>query len=290
VRSIDHLILRRLGDFAVSLDTRPAADSRMGVVGIENEISNYRAISPMAIAAFVFGMATVLAFADLWFLVLGVLAVVAGFAALRKIGRMSDILTGEKMAKAGIALALAFSLSAVTMSAVKGYQVHRSASRFASGYAKVLAQGNLENAIFFRMPPDARKTAEPKAAFEEMKKNSPEPGTVESYTGPVKALLKTLIEDRHKVRFVELEQSGFDRLTPYAFALIELIPPEHDHAAEAGKAHDHDHAHDQPAYALLDLRGTESGTLDWTIQDIIYPYERKTATVKEKPLDDGHNH
>jgi hypothetical protein len=138
------------------------------------------------------------------------------------------------------------------------------------------------------MPPDARQSTDPKTAFEDMKKNSPEASSVEMVTQPIKALFKTLLEDRHKIRFVELEQSGFDRLTPYAFAVVELIPPDtHDESADHD--HDHDHAH-EPEYAMLELRGSQSGKLDWMIQEITYPYTRNSATVKAAPVDDGHGH
>ena len=73
---------------------------------IENEIPAYRAISPLAVLSLVLGLLSLLCFTDPSFLVVAALAVTAGLLADRKIQRMPDVLTGRRLAQAGVALGL----------------------------------------------------------------------------------------------------------------------------------------------------------------------------------------
>ena len=79
---------------------------------IENELPAYRALSRMAIASLVFGIGSILTFTSPYFVPLGVLAVVSGMMAQRSIRKLPDVLTGERMANVGVALALLFTLTA----------------------------------------------------------------------------------------------------------------------------------------------------------------------------------
>jgi hypothetical protein len=260
----------------VSTDSRLAAED-IRASAIENEIPSYRAISRLAIVSLLLGLTTILTFASPWFALAGLGAILTGVLATRSIGRYSDLLTGTRLAQAGIALGLVFSLSALTIGLVQGLKVKQSAAAFATQYAEVLKKGDLKNAVWYRLDPAARKTTEPQAFLQEINKDATNPEIAETYIGPVKRL-QAAAGPEGEVHFLRMEKYGLDGITPYAFAAFEV----HGRNAE-GK--------DEDTHALIELRSpADSATFDWYIKEFVYPYKLESYQLKAKPVDDGHNH
>jgi hypothetical protein len=182
------------------------------------------------------------------------------------------------MAQAGIALGLAFSLSAATISATQSLKIRQSAMNFSRQYARILKSSNLAQATWYRLPYASRKAQTAEDFLADITKQSArEPMMGDMYTGPIKAIQRRVQDQGWSIRLLELEQHGYDRLTPYAFACLELTPP-----AEAKGA--------ATEYASLELRSDENArALNWHIQELTYPYTPKTKQLKVK-IDDGHNH
>ena len=108
---------------------RPAPTSS----AIENELPTYRAISNRAVFSVICGVLASFSFADLTFLVFAVLAVVLGLMANVAIKRHPDLLTGRRLANAGIALGLIFGLTVITYTTVQNFILGREAAKFAAG-------------------------------------------------------------------------------------------------------------------------------------------------------------
>jgi hypothetical protein len=263
----------------VSLDSRstpaPASDA---VPVIENELPSYRAISGGAVASLLLGLASILSFADRWFVVAGVAAIVVGILAVRKITRYSDVLTGQGIAQAGIALGLIFSLSSVTVAAVQGWTVKKSAERFARNYAKVLQTGTMADIVWHRFEPSMRKGKQPQEMLDEMVKNATDPTMMEAYLGGLRNIQNRISRPEQRIRFVEIEAAGYDRLTPFAFALFQIDGPD-----EQGKP--------KTEYVMIELKcNPDQPGLNWYITEVVYPYTRKSHELKVEPVDDGHGH
>jgi len=102
----------------------------------------------------------------------------------------------------------------------------------------------------------------------------------EMRTGPLRNLKKRLDSSKdQEIHFVRLENESRDGLTLVALALFEV------HGRESKDF-------PQEEYALAVLKGTsESGKgYEWWVDEIMYPYKPATATLPEKPVDDGHGH
>lgn len=257
----------------MSLDTSPRPLS-----AIENEIPAYRAVSRPAVASLLLGVAGVLAFADLWFLLFSLAAIVAGVVALRRINRFPDMLTGAGLARIGIALGLVFSLSAATFTGVRQFQVQSSADRFARGLTKVLASRNVANIAYYRNTEAQRKDKTPAEVYQEMNQGADEM-TRMMYIGPVENIVGQYNSGKGgEVHYLGLEKSGYQGVQPYAFALYEF------HAKDAaGKPNE--------TLALIELKSpADTPGFSWYISEIIYPYERLSHKLAEKPVDDGHGH
>ncbi len=248
---------------------------------IENEIPAYRAISPLAITSLILGALSILTFAHWFFLGCALAAVVLGFLADRKIGRFSDVLTGRGFAQAGIGLGLIFGLAAVTTSAVQGYLRTSAASRFATAYAQVLQDKNktLEDALWYQVPPDVRKTKTSSQIAKEMKESMPDPAAFEMQVAPLRNLKARLEKDKDtKLRFSKIESHGVDGLSTFATALLELTEPDpkHDHGDE---------------FAMVVMKSDNTNRqYEWKVEEFQYPYKPATYVPTAKPVDDGHGH
>lgn len=247
------------------------------VSSIENEIPTYRAISRLALASLVLGLATVFSFASPWFALAGLGAVLCGLVADARIRRYSDALTGRGFAQAGIALGMIFALSALTITAVRGTIVQRSAARWARAYEKVLQTGTMADVAYLRFDSASRKDKTPEEMLTGIVQNSTDPTMIEVYLGPLRSILNRLTRDNATVHFVEIERSGYERLTPWATAVYEIDGP----GSEGKPTHE---------FFLLELKSAESGPLDWHIENVAYPYTRRTHVRKDGPVDDGHGH
>lgn len=262
----------------MSLDVpSPPAPAEPAVSVIENEIPSYRAISPLAIASLALGVIAAFSFASPWFELAGLGAIILGLRADSKIRRYSDTLTGRGMAQAGIALGMIFALSAMTVSTVRGTMLRRSADRWARAYEQVLRTGTMADVAYHRFDPTTRQDKTPEEMLTNIVQNSTDPSMTEVFLGGLRNIQNRMSRDRASVRFLEIERSGYDRLTPWAGALYELEVPE-----PGGK--------EKHEYFLLQLKGSERGPLQWHIDEVFYPYTRRTYVRKEGPVDDGHGH
>ena len=124
---------------------------------IENEIPTYRAISAQAVFSVACGVLSVCTFAHPLFYVFAILAIGLGIWAHRTIRQFPDMLTGQRLASAGIGLGLIFGLSTATITTVQYYVRTRQATLFATKFAKVLESGDKSQIMWWSSHPELRK-------------------------------------------------------------------------------------------------------------------------------------
>ena len=246
---------------------------------IENELPSYRAISNLAVFSLICGGMASFSFADLTFLLFAILAVVLGVLAHRSIKRTPDVLTGARLANAGIAMGLIFGLTVITYTSLQAYILRREASRFGVDLARVLKEGTLGDVLLYREFPDRRKDQTPadkEKQFESMK--SRDRMMVDQKMAPMMNLRKALVPKDAKLHFVGVEGQGVDEgLTGSIYYYAALL-----YEVEGTSPHQH---------ALALVKGQNKGRrYEWWIDDIRYPYEPKSYQVESKPVDDGHGH
>ena len=260
----------------------PLRQSRESVSSpaIENELPTYRAISTQAVFSILCGVLALFSLAHPIFYLFAILAIVLGFNADRTIQRFPDMLTGRKLAQAGVAMGLIFGLGIFTISTVQGVIRSRNAAVFARHYADVMKTGTLADVLWLGMPPSQRKGFSPVEIMEKMQSSKrQENATFEMKTGPIRALKKRLDSSKEQeLHFLQFETEGSEGMVSVALALYEVHgTATKDHPAEE--------------YALAVLKGTREGkNYQWWVDDIRYPYKRDTAALPEKPVDDGHGH
>lgn len=262
----------------MSIDPDPPGVSEP-LPAIENEIPSYRAITPMAVASLVFGVLSVLCVAGLSFLVFPILAVITGTLAQRKIQRMPDLFTGKGFAQAGVALGLVCGISSITYTTIQHWMLTRSAERYIKHYADILQKGGLSDAYWEHVHFEARKSSSPKQALEGLlKQESSEPAmAMDSPLTSLKTIQQRVEKPgAHPIHFLDIEQTGFDGRTPYAYGVVE-VPAE-----VAGQPEE---------FALVGLRGDPNASAyRWMVSSLQFPYQRKSFVMKPKPVDDGHGH
>jgi len=257
------------GACTVAIDPQTTAEP-LAASPIENELATYRAISPMAVFAFLLGLVSFLTFADLWFLIASGLAVAAGLYADRRIRKLPDILTGRKIAQAGVALGIISGLAAVTISFVSTWMIRREAAAFGREFAAALESQDLANAVYLKMPYSERKKMTPPEALKKMEELTKDPAMYMTQTGPIQEIQRRLKAggDAH-VRFVGVEAVGFDRLVPVAGLLLEVHgPPMKGHEPEE--------------YALIEAKGDPNSRGHWWASELYYPYKRESYAVQTK--------
>jgi hypothetical protein len=252
---------------------------------IENELPTYRAISARAILSLICGVLAVCSFAHPSFYAFTVLAIGLGIMAHRAINRYPDILTGHGLANAGIALGLTFGLISGTVSSVQYFVRSNQAKIFGKQYEDVLQGHLLSEFIWYNMHPDYRKEKTPAQALQEFEqnvgKNKP---MVEQKMGDLLALQRRLASSKdQKVHFVSIEGIGEDNsrseLQVYGLGLYEVEGP-------ATKQFPQEHE-----YALAIFKARPKGRhYDWWVEDIKFPYLRKSYVAATAPVDDGHGH
>jgi hypothetical protein len=261
---------------------------------IENELPAYRAIHPLAVIALVLGCISALSFADLGFLAAAVAAVVVGLVADRKIRKMSDVLTGQRLARAGIALGAVCGLSAYTYSTVGSFLLQREAARFARQYVDDVfpaaggARGGgdagkgspVATAVWYQLPPENRKGLSPNGAIEMLRRAGAD--TYELQTRSVRTIQDRLHADpvHQRIEFVTIERVGYDGIKPKAQALLRVAGPPLEKFPEAQE------------FALLLLEGERhgGGRINWHVEGVAYPYKPYSYVPKPEPVDDGHGH
>lgn len=247
---------------------------------IENEIPAYRAIQPLAVTSLLLGIVAAFAFANVWFGIAAILAVVTGLWADWKIRKFPDVFTGRGLAQAGVAMGIVFGVSSVTISYVQDAILKREATTFGKNYVNVLKKGNLAEAIWYRLPPDARRTNVPEEVLKKMTASSKDAMSVEAHIGPTKALLARLERPGSDLHFEAIEKTAYSELTRIGLVVLAIhggaLPNE-----------------PEEEFALLEVKSDPTAKVPgWYIGDVVYPYKRNTAEVKaKKPKnDDGHGH
>ncbi len=252
---------------------------------IENEIPTYRAISNRAVFSVICGVLASFSFANPIFLIFAILAVVLGVMANAAIKSKPDLLTGTRMANAGIALGLIFGLTVATYSTVHSFMLRRDASGFAQRYAQALQEGSLGDVFLFRDPPEVREKTTAQDKEKEYEAIKPrDKMMVDQKMGPLFLLRKELGTSGAHLHFVGIESQGLDenrsgQIYYFATALYEVERS----AAKGGSA--------QPQYALALFKGQPRGRhYGWWVEDVIFPYKPKSYQAPVKPVDDGHGH
>ena len=262
-------------------ETTSSTTEKSGSSAIENEFPTYRAISALAVWSLIFGAGSILSFASPWFLILTVISVTFGVMSLRKIKRLPDVLTGAKIANAGIGVGLLFGLSAVTHTVVETISTTNEASNFAKYYVEVIKEKPVNYALWYQQSIEYRKTKSPDEAAEEMKiaKNPTSPDPYGSKTAPFTLIKERLKTSGQKLSFVQLEGKAIDGLTLYANALLEIDGPTSEKFPKK-------------EYALIQMvKPNGGGPRDWVVREFTFPYTPATAKVEvEHKVDDGHGH
>ena len=253
---------------------------------IENEIPTYRAISGRAVFCVVCGVLSVLSFAHWVFYAFAILAIGMGIWALRTIRRLPDMLTGQRLASAGIVLGVVFGAASLTITTVQYFVRSRQATLFATKYATVLESGDLSSVLWYNSHPETRKDKTAADISRELETKPKERRMMEGSVGPLAQLNK--LHERitsskgQKVRFVELERVGEDdssgmELQVFATALFEIDGPTSEKFP----------AEKQYALAVLKAR-PKGGKYEWWTETVVFPYTPATYTVPDKPVGEGH--
>jgi hypothetical protein len=253
---------------------------------IENELPTYRAISSRAVFSLICGILASFSFAHLDFLIFAILAVGLGIWANVAINRYPDILTGRRLANAGIALGLIFGLVASTYSAVQYFVLNHEAAKFARQYAEVFQTGTLGDLLWYRMHPESRKNTTPQKALQDYEQaKAKEKMMVDQSTAALQLLRKRLASSKDQTfHFVDIENQGVDEghgreLGYFATALFEVEGPGSKEFP------------DKTQYALAIFKGRSQGRhFEWWVEDVRFPYQRRSFTAPEKAVDDGHGH
>lgn len=246
---------------------------------IENEFPTYRAISPLAIASLVLGILSVLSFADSMFLLVALAAVVVGVYADWKIKQVPEVLTGRKLASAGVALGLIFGLGSFTVDRVDTTIRRTEAQKFARMYIDALKTRSMSECLWYRMRPAGRANMKPEDAVPMLQESARDSGMFETQTQPIRLIKERISKPGQTITLHGLEGDGMDGLNPYAQVLLRLAGP-------ATKEFP-----DTEQFALLVLKGEKGKNgIAWWIDDFQFPYKLNTHVMQEKPIDDGHGH
>lgn len=266
---------------AVAAEPAPASAS---TPIIENEFLTYRAVSRGAVFALMFGVLSISCFANPWtFAFLPILAIVTGVLADRRIQRYSDVLTGRKLAQAGIALGLIFGLMSFTLYTVQRYINTRSATQFAEKYVDILQKGTLGDMLLYGLAPQIRESTTPQKLMEQFRARSAdeEQGPMlEMKQGAYTRLMNRVASggDQH-VEFVRIEKVDMVEDTPYAVALFKIHGPTSKEFP------------DEEQYIGAILKSQNDGSASpWWVDEIHFPYQPSSFVPAAKAADDGHGH
>jgi Domain of unknown function (DUF4190) len=252
---------------------------------IENELPTYRAISNRAVFSVICGALAAFSFAQMYFLIFAVLAIVLGLLANVTIRRHPDLLTGRRLANAGIAMGLIFGLAVITFTTVHNLILAREIASFAQVYAKVLKEGTLGDVLLYHEPPDVRKSKTAQSVEEDFEKQKARDRAMAEFRmAPLLDLRKALARKNTRLHFVDVEGHGVDdslvgRVHYYAAVLYEV---EYI-AANPEKT--------SKQFALAVFKGGAKGRhYEWWVDQVMFPYQPKTYKGSAKPIDDGHGH
>lgn len=248
---------------------------------IENELAAYRAISPRAIFALILGALSILSFASPYFLIFAVAALIVGYTADRNIQRFPDILTGRRMAQAGVGLGLIFGLTSLTISTVEGVLRSSQASSFARNYADVLKNQGFDEVVWYGQNPSRRAKISAQELVKEMKSSDKNAMMFDQSHESLRKVKDLLSEPGSEIHFEKLESHGIDGLGIYAGALFEIHTPKAEKAEERNRF----------ALAFMKAMSMPSGRYEWWVEELKFPYKPSSFVAPEtKPPDDGHGH
>ena len=236
---------------------------------IDNQVAAYHAVSAAAIASLVFGIGAILSFVSIYFTFLGALAIAFGVIAQRNIRRLPDALTGTKMANAGTALGLLFSLSSLTIIGVQYGIIDYEAKRFAREYVAALRKGSLDEVLYWENHPDLRKGKSVEEMAKQYRESAREGRDMfQMQTQPVRDLLARLASTPGQT--VELGPQlghGFLGMEAYVQYLLILKGPKSAPFPE------------ETQYASLGLQGVPMGrTYGWKVLNLKFPAEPPAGT------------
>lgn len=255
-----------------------AADPRPISV-IENELPAYRAISSLAVFSLILGIASILCFTDLWFLLVALAAVVIGVRAIRGINRRSDVLTGAGFARVGIALALACGIAASTSYFVQMFMLRREASQFTEGLVAILKDEPVARTLWLYQPPGYRATKSPDEIVDEMKKSAkgvPGGDPYQTQSAPIQRI-KDALAAKGDVHYEKVEAVAVRGLTSYANTLVAVHTP-----TAKGETQE---------FALIRIRKDPNFPAgEWMIEEMTFPYKPDSYVEKPEAVDDGHGH
>ena len=239
----------------------PTKSAEAEVPVIENELPAYRALSRAAIAALVFGVASILTFLWPYFGVLGALAIVSGVAAQGKIRRMPDVLTGTKMANAGIGLGLFFTLSSLTILGVQYWIMDHEAGKFAREYVEALRSGSLDKAIYFESNAAFREGKAVEEVAKEYREGMSKGGMFEMQTQGVRDIQKRLASTPgQSIELGDLIGHDILGMDVYVSYLLVLKGPKSPEFPE------------ETQYATAVLQGNPKGrTYGWLVKSLRFP-------------------
>ncbi len=259
--------------------TAEETPARLSTPAIDNEFAHYRAISPMAIVSMLLGGASVLAFVNLWFLLIAAAAILTGVLSIRKIRRLNDIFTGEGYARAGIALAVIFGIAAFTVTFTLDMVLKREVRKFADQYAEVLKNRTVEDLVYLQTSEGARQGKTPSAVFKDMQKGAPAAEAFEQQIVGLRRVKARIGAGGQEVHVEEIENAysaGQEIGAAVKFGIHGKPTKDSPKEEELG---------------LLVLKGTnEGGTYKWVVQEFVFPYQPGTYVEAAKPVDDGHGH
>jgi hypothetical protein len=272
-----------------------ASDQNTGVIDpefdqsesvIENQIANYRAVSVRAILSVFFGVLALFSFASETFYVAAILAIVFGVLAKRAIHRYPDMLTGERLANAGIAMGLIFGLVTVTYSGVQTFIRTREATKFAAEYVKVMESASDGEMLWYNIPPVQRQEKSAKQALLEFEKaKGKDRMMLEQKLQPWTALRRRLKSstDQH-LKFAGVESVGLDETRGGEGIIYAVVVFEADGLTSK------DYPGPQFAAAIIKAK-TSSRHYEWWVEDLRFPYTPKSFVPTPPPkADDGHGH
>ncbi|MDG3002461.1 hypothetical protein [Paludisphaera mucosa] len=266
---------------------------------IENEIPTYRAVSTRAVFSVICGLLAALSFTHPAFYLFAAAAVALGFWADRAIQKHPEMLTGQSLARAGVAMGLVFGLSIYTITTVQWYLSTRQAGAFASEYAKVVKNGSLADIYWLGLAPPTRAHVTPEDNFKSMQGQKEEAAMSEMKFAGIKKLSQDLHSSpANTITFHAIENMGREDLVQVAIAVFDVNLAATPHEHKDGEEHKEGEAEHKPAgpqslHAMAVIKGIVpdgKSAYEWWVDDVVYPYVPKTAALPDKPVDDGHGH
>jgi hypothetical protein len=122
----------------------------------EPQLENYRALSGMAVAAFILGLLAPTALAMRHLLFIPVLGTVLGIVAIVRIANSDNALSGRRLAMIGLAFSLYFGVWAASQDLSRQWLLAREARHCCDGWLQLLQEDRTAEAFRWSLPPGER--------------------------------------------------------------------------------------------------------------------------------------